>query len=104
ATMTPSGAVARRYESGIAREPDRSGFVASPDGGRIAFDIYGSGGLTLVLLPSAPIIHSRQWKGQVHFLSRYYRVVTFDGRGNGRSDRPSDPEPFSDARVVPECE
>ncbi len=106
--MTPiaTAAVAaqQRYESGVARLPDRSGFATAPDGVRIAYDIYGSGDPTLVLLPSAPIIHSRQWKGQVHFLSRYYRVVTFDGRGNGRSDRPTDPAAFADDRFVADLE
>jgi pimeloyl-ACP methyl ester carboxylesterase len=28
------------------------------------------------------------WKMQVPYLSRYAKVVTFDGRGNGKSDRP----------------
>jgi pimeloyl-ACP methyl ester carboxylesterase len=104
--MTPTATVdaARRYESGVARLPGSSGFATAPDGVRIAYDIYGSGDPTLVLLPSAPIIHSRQWKGQIHFLSRSYRVVTYDGRGNGRSDRPTDPESFSDDRFVADLE
>jgi pimeloyl-ACP methyl ester carboxylesterase len=90
----------RRADSGIARRPDASGVVAAPDGVRLAFDIYGSGARTIVLLPSAPIVHSRQWKAQVHFLSRHYRVVTYDGRGNGRSDRPTNPSAYTDERMV----
>ena len=34
---------------------------------------------------------------QVPFLPRNYRVITFDPRGNGRSDRPADPAAYADA-------
>lgn len=84
-------------DGGRARLPDQSGSVTRPDGVRIAYEVFGSGEPTLVLLPSAPIVHSRQWKGQVPYLSRHYRIVTYDGRGNGRSDRPTDPEAYRDA-------
>jgi len=90
----------RRTERGVARRPDASGDVAAPDGARIHFDVYGTGRPTLVLLPSAPIVHSRQWKGQIHYLSRQYRVVTYDGRGNGLSDRPVEPAAYHDDRYV----
>ena len=79
--------------------PDRASRRPS-DGVRLAFDVYGDGDTTLVLLPSTPIVHSRQWKGQIHYLSRHFRVVAFDGRGNGRSDRPTDPEAYTDERMV----
>jgi pimeloyl-ACP methyl ester carboxylesterase len=42
-----------------------------------------------VLLPTWSIIHSRFWKLQIPDLARRHRVVTFDPRGNGRSDRPA---------------
>jgi pimeloyl-ACP methyl ester carboxylesterase len=102
-TAAPTGR-SERLESGIARRPDESGFATSADGIRLAYDIFGTGERTLVLLPSAPIIHSRQWKAQIHFLSRYHRVVTFDGRGNGRSDRPTDSAAYVDERMVEDIE
>ncbi len=87
-----------------AVEPDLTGFAESTDGVRIAYEVVGSGDPTLVFLPSTPIVHSRQWKGQVPYLSRSSRVVTFDGRGNGRSDRPTTPEAFHDDRFVDDLE
>ena len=49
-----------------ARLPDRSGRRDPDDGVRLAYDVYGAGDPTIVLLPSTPIVHSRQWKAQVH--------------------------------------
>ena len=40
------------------------------------------------------MVHSRFWKAQIPYLARHLRVVTFDGRGNGRSDRPVGPEHY----------
>jgi pimeloyl-ACP methyl ester carboxylesterase len=99
-TATETPAQRLRDDGGRARLPDVSGVALAADGVRIAYDVYGQGAPTLVLLPSAPIIHSRQWKGQVPYLSRSYRVVTYDGRGNGRSDRPTDPAFYHDDRFV----
>jgi pimeloyl-ACP methyl ester carboxylesterase len=62
----------------------------------VFYEVFGAGEPTLVLVPSNPIVHSRQWKAQVPYLSGHYRVVTFDGRGNGRSDRPEAPEAYTD--------
>ena len=45
-------------------------------------------------MPTWSIIHSRHWKMQIPYLARHCRVLTFDGRGNGRSDRPSEPDAY----------
>ena len=45
-------------------------------------------------MPTWSIVHSRHWKMQIPYLARHCRVLTFDGRGNGRSDRPSGPEAY----------
>ena len=66
------------------------------------YEVFGAGEPTLVLVPSNPIIYSRQWKAQVPYLSRHYRVVTFDGRGNGRSDRPVAPEAYTEEAYLAE--
>ena len=76
-----------------ARYPDTTGFVER-DGVRIFYEVYGTGEPTVLLMPTWSIIHSRQWKMQIPYLARSARVVTFDGRGNGRSDRPIDPEAY----------
>ncbi len=72
-----------------AREPDADGF-AERDGVKLFYEVFGEANApTVVLLPTWSIIHSRFWKAQVPYLARRFRVVTFDGRGSGRSDRPT---------------
>jgi pimeloyl-ACP methyl ester carboxylesterase/predicted glycosyltransferase len=77
----------RAREQSRARYPDREGFVER-DGVRVFYEVYGEGERTILLLPTWSIVHSRHWKAQVPYLARHARVVTFDGRGNGRSARP----------------
>ena len=55
---------------------------------------------TIVLLTSWAIVHSRQWKAQVPYLARHHRVITVEGRGNGRADRPRDPAAYLDREYV----
>jgi len=76
-------------EQSRARYPDSSGYIKR-DGVRVYYEVYGSGEPTVFLLPTWSIIHSRVWKMQIPYLARHCRVLTFDGRGNGRSDRPVD--------------
>ena len=70
-----------------ALEPVRDGDVER-DGVRLHWEEYGAGEPTIALLPTWSIVHSRHWKFQVPYLARHHRVITFDGRGCGLSDRP----------------
>jgi pimeloyl-ACP methyl ester carboxylesterase len=72
-----------------ARYPDECGYTER-DGVRIYYEVYGKGEPTILFLPTWEIVHSRAWKFQIPYFARHGRVVTFDRRGNGRSDRPLD--------------
>jgi len=83
------------HEQSRAGYPDEEGYVER-DGVRVFYEVYGNGSRTVLLLPTWSIIHSRQWKGQIPYLARHFRVVTFDGRGNGRSHRPTEPAAYDE--------
>jgi pimeloyl-ACP methyl ester carboxylesterase/predicted glycosyltransferase len=74
-------------EQSRARYPDEEGYVER-DGVRVFWERYGEGEPTILLPPTWEIVHSRFWKCQIPYLARHGRVVTFDPRGNGGSDRP----------------
>lgn len=82
-----------------ARQPDRSGTV-DRDGVSIAYEVHGDGDVALLLLPAWAIADSRLWKANVAHLARRFRVITYDPRGNGASDRPSDPDSQATALLV----
>jgi pimeloyl-ACP methyl ester carboxylesterase len=77
-------------EQSRARTPDLTG-IAERAGGRIAWEAYGAGDPPIVFVPPWQIIHSRVYKGQIPDFARRHRVIAWDHRGNGRSDRPTDP-------------
>lgn len=77
-----------------AVEPSRTGTI-QPDGVSIGYNVFGTGEPTILLLPTWTIIHTRFWKMQIPYLARHYRVVTYDGPGNGLSDRSTDPSRYS---------
>src|SRR5438270_3991611 len=84
-----------RSEQTRARYPDSEGYVER-DGVRVHYEVFGSGEPTVLLLPTWSIVHSRIWKMQVPYLARHCRVLTFDGRGNGLSDRPGEPDDYAE--------
>jgi pimeloyl-ACP methyl ester carboxylesterase len=78
-----------------ACQPRSEGYVER-DGVKVFYEVFGAGEPTVLLLPTWSIIHSRHWKMQIPYLARHCRVLTFDGRGNGRSDRPTEPEAYAE--------
>src|SRR3954469_21100172 len=83
-----------------ARQPDSSGSVTR-DGVTVGYDVYGAGhSPTVVLTPTWAIAQSQHWKAQIPVLARRYRVITVEGRGNGRADRPTDPAAYTYAEYA----
>lgn len=74
--------------------PAADGFVER-DGVRTYYAVWGEGALTIVFSPIYSIVHMGLLKATVPYLCRYFRVVTIDQRGGGRSDRPTDPAAYS---------
>jgi pimeloyl-ACP methyl ester carboxylesterase/predicted glycosyltransferase len=82
-----------------ARYPDETGFIER-DGVRVFWERYGDGEQTALFLPTWSIIHSRTWKGQIPYFARRCRVLAFDGRGNGCSDRPLEPAAYDETEFA----
>jgi pimeloyl-ACP methyl ester carboxylesterase/predicted glycosyltransferase len=78
-----------------ACQPRSDGYVER-DGVKVFYEVFGDGEPTVLLLPTWSIVHSRLWKMQIPYLARHCRVLTFDGRGNGRSDRPAEPGAYAE--------
>ena len=96
--MTAPAPTATREQT-RARYPDEEGYVER-DGVRVFYEAYGNGEPTVFLLPTWSIIHSRHWKLQIPYFARHCRVLTFDGRGNGRSDRPEGVAPYAETEFA----
>ena len=86
-----------------ARLADESGHATRRDGLRLYYEVFGGGPKTIVLMPCTPISHSRMWKGQIHYLARHFRLITYDGLGNGLSDHPDPSGPWSASTWANDC-
>jgi pimeloyl-ACP methyl ester carboxylesterase/predicted glycosyltransferase len=94
--------VGRDGEQSRARYPDSEGFIER-DGQRLFYEVYGEGEETVFLLPTWSLIHSRQWKMQIPYLARHFRVLVMDGLGNGGSDRCRDPRRYRAVEFARDC-
>lgn len=77
-----------------AKLPDTEGFVER-EGVKLFYEIYGDGPETMFFPPTWAIVHSRIYKAQLPYFSERFRCITFDGRSNGKSDRPADVAAYS---------
>ena len=68
------------------------------DGTSLYYEDHGTG--PAVLLSHGYTSTTRMWEGQVEALRDRYSVITWDMRGHGRSDYPSDPSAYSEAHTV----
>ncbi len=73
-----------------AKLPHTTGYV-DRDGVKLHYEIYGMGDHTIFFVPTWTLVHSRIWKAQVPYFSEYFRCITLDPRGNGKSDTPENP-------------
>lgn len=83
-----------------ARYPDDHGFVVDERGVRVFYEVYGDSPDAVCLLPPWALFHSRAWRGQIAYLSRHFRVIAIDPRGNGGSDRPENRSAYSRAAHI----
>ena len=86
-------------EQSRARYPDETGFIER-DGVRVFWESYGKGEQTVLFLPTWTLVHSRVWKAQIPYFARHFRVITFDPRGNGRSDRPREASAYAESEFM----
>jgi pimeloyl-ACP methyl ester carboxylesterase/predicted glycosyltransferase len=61
----------------------------------LGYEVFGHADPTVLLMPTWTIVNARLWKLQVPHLARSFRVVAYDGPGNGASDRVSDPARYT---------
>jgi pimeloyl-ACP methyl ester carboxylesterase len=60
--------------------------ISTPDGLKIWYDVMGEGE-PLVLIGGSSLVH-RQWDFTLPFLQDHFRIILYDQRGAGLSDRP----------------
>ncbi len=79
----------------VGCEASRSGEIKR-SGVAVRYQVFGSGEHAILLLPTWSIVHTDFWRNQVPHLAERHTVLTFDGLGNGASDRPTDPACYTD--------
>jgi pimeloyl-ACP methyl ester carboxylesterase len=99
ATPAPTADPPAERKQTRARDPDIEA-IAERDGGRIGYEVYGAGDPPIMFVPPWSIVHSRIWKAQIPDFARRHRVIAWDARGNGRSDRPKEPSAHSDQAIA----
>ena len=72
----------------VLPETGRALDVVSADGTRLNAAVFGAEDAPTIVMAHGYTQQMRMWAGQVDDLAGRYRVVLYDQRGHGRSDRP----------------
>ena len=70
-------------------------FAVSSDGWKIAYDVNGSGPPIILLHGGGQSRQDWHSAGYVERLRRDFKIIAMDIRGNGESDKPSEPTDYS---------
>jgi len=73
-------------------------FASTPDGTRLYFEESGAGEPLLLIAGNANNHHL--WDPIRHDFAERYRVLVYDHRGTGQSDRPEDPSAYTSRRFA----
>jgi pimeloyl-ACP methyl ester carboxylesterase len=68
------------------------------DGVNIYYEVHGEG--RPVLLTHGYSATAQMWRGQVESFAKAYKLITWDMRGHGQSDYPTDQKAYSEAHTV----
>lgn len=74
-------------------------FAELPSGLRLHYRLQGSAGRPWMVLLNGLLSDLTMWAGAGPELARHFRVLTFDGRGQGRSDAPEE-GPYRTAQLA----
>ena len=66
-------------------------FVSALDGTRIHYEVTGRVGRTPVLMIQGLGASKNAWNLQRIAMATRFRIISFDNRGAGRSDKPTEP-------------
>ena len=85
-----------------ARYPDSEGFIER-DGVRVGYELCEGRSPTVLFVAQPVFAHARSLKAHIPYLSRHFRVLVVEPRGNGRSGRPRDPAAYVSAELAADC-
>ncbi|WP_371503463.1 alpha/beta hydrolase [Kitasatospora sp. NBC_00374] len=96
--------MAKTLDPHVLPAPVETRRVRSADGTRLHVEVFGPDGAPTVVLAHGWTCAVPFWAPVIHRLAADHRVVAYDQRGHGGSDRPASPAGFSTAKLADDLE